>query len=257
MGDASAGERFQLARASTLGRSRVRGASARARSRPSGPAARSPTPTAAAGGALPLYPRRGARVDERGERDPDLTSRRDAADGDRVARGHRNAGRRGDPPRSRRHRPRPRGADDPGHEVRQIPRAGGRADHDPGSARVPGPSRPAGPGRSNRGGVHLRRGHEVDLRQRASRVQADRRARRPAAALPSVPPEAARSETQLCRQHAARRLPGRNRDPGRMALLSTYLRHVHPGSTYWYLQAAPELLALGADRLENFEQGQR
>lgn len=40
-------------------------------------------------------------------------------------------------------------------------------------------------------------------------------------------------------------------DPGaRLALLSTYLGHVDPGKTYWYLSAAPELLALAASRLE-------
>ena len=32
--------------------------------------------------------------------------------------------------------------------------------------------------------------------------------------------------------------------------LSTYMGHVEPGYTYWYLSAAPELLALAADRLE-------
>lgn len=36
----------------------------------------------------------------------------------------------------------------------------------------------------------------------------------------------------------------------RLPLLSTYLGHVHPRDTYWYLQAAPELLALAADRLQ-------
>ncbi len=43
----------------------------------------------------------------------------------------------------------------------------------------------------------------------------------------------------------------------RIALLCTYLGHVNPGSTYWYLQAAPELLALAADRLERAEGGAR
>jgi integrase len=43
----------------------------------------------------------------------------------------------------------------------------------------------------------------------------------------------------------------------RIALLCTYLGHVNPGSTYWYLQAAPELLALAADRLERVEEGAR
>lgn len=36
----------------------------------------------------------------------------------------------------------------------------------------------------------------------------------------------------------------------RMPLLSQVLGHVNPASTYWYLQAAPELLTLVADRLE-------
>ena len=36
----------------------------------------------------------------------------------------------------------------------------------------------------------------------------------------------------------------------RLPLLSTYLGHVHPGSTYWYLSAAPELLGIAAGRLE-------
>lgn len=36
----------------------------------------------------------------------------------------------------------------------------------------------------------------------------------------------------------------------RLPLLSTYLGHVDPAATYWYLQAAPELLALAGRRLE-------
>jgi len=36
----------------------------------------------------------------------------------------------------------------------------------------------------------------------------------------------------------------------RMPLLSAYLGHVDPASTYWYLQAAPELLELISQRLE-------
>jgi integrase/recombinase XerD len=37
----------------------------------------------------------------------------------------------------------------------------------------------------------------------------------------------------------------------RMPALSTYLGHFDPSSTYWYLSAAPELLALAAQRLES------
>lgn len=37
----------------------------------------------------------------------------------------------------------------------------------------------------------------------------------------------------------------------RLPLLSTWLGHTDPRHTYWYLQAAPELLALAAQRLEH------
>ena len=36
----------------------------------------------------------------------------------------------------------------------------------------------------------------------------------------------------------------------RLTLLSTYLGHVDPAASYWYLSAAPELLAKAAERLE-------
>jgi integrase len=36
----------------------------------------------------------------------------------------------------------------------------------------------------------------------------------------------------------------------RLTLLSTWLGHVHPASTYWYLSASPELMAVAGDRLE-------
>ena len=35
-----------------------------------------------------------------------------------------------------------------------------------------------------------------------------------------------------------------------MAALSTYLGHVSPADTYWYLSASPELMALAAERLD-------
>jgi integrase len=43
----------------------------------------------------------------------------------------------------------------------------------------------------------------------------------------------------------------------RLPLLSTYLGHVHPKDTYWYLTAAPELLQLAAGRLEDSQGGRR
>ena len=36
-----------------------------------------------------------------------------------------------------------------------------------------------------------------------------------------------------------------------LPLLSAYLGHVDPKSTYWYLTGSPELLALAAARLEH------
>jgi len=40
----------------------------------------------------------------------------------------------------------------------------------------------------------------------------------------------------------------------RLPSLATYLGHVEPRSTYWYLSGAPELLGLAAGRLETFEE---
>ena len=41
-------------------------------------------------------------------------------------------------------------------------------------------------------------------------------------------------------------------DPvARLAQLVTYLGHADPAASYWYLSAAPDLLALAAARLEN------
>lgn len=48
------------------------------------------------------------------------------------------------------------------------------------------------------------------------------------------------------------------RDPQtRLARLATYLGHVDPKHTYWYLSAAPELLQLAVDRLERTRGGAR
>jgi integrase len=40
-----------------------------------------------------------------------------------------------------------------------------------------------------------------------------------------------------------------------IALLSTYLGHIAPSDTYWYLQAVPELLELAAQRLDTTPRG--
>jgi integrase len=43
----------------------------------------------------------------------------------------------------------------------------------------------------------------------------------------------------------------------KLPILSAYLGHAHPGSTYWYLSAAPDLLAAAAQRLEQAAGGPR
>jgi integrase/recombinase XerD len=73
------------------------------------------------------------------------------------------------------------------------------------------------------------------------------------------------SPTRRVRAHdlrhsfAVKTLLGWYRDGGdvaaRMPLLSTWLGHVDPAATYWYLSAAPELLGLAAERLELASEG--
>lgn len=67
------------------------------------------------------------------------------------------------------------------------------------------------------------------------------------------PPHFNTTEDKL-HSFAVRTLLGWYRDgvdvAARMPLLSTYLGHVHPANAYWYLSAAPELLALVAARLD-------
>ena len=41
----------------------------------------------------------------------------------------------------------------------------------------------------------------------------------------------------------------------KLPALSAYMGHAHPASTYWYLSAAPDLLAAAAQRLEQTEGG--
>jgi integrase len=41
----------------------------------------------------------------------------------------------------------------------------------------------------------------------------------------------------------------------RLPLLSTYMGHTHPRHTFWYLQAAPELMAIAGQRLEAAQVG--
>jgi integrase len=44
---------------------------------------------------------------------------------------------------------------------------------------------------------------------------------------------------------------------GQMSVLSTYLGHVNPANTYWYLSATPELMELASARLDHRFGGQQ
>lgn len=43
----------------------------------------------------------------------------------------------------------------------------------------------------------------------------------------------------------------------RIAVLATYLGHVNPLNTYWYLSASAELMTLVSDRITAYRQGRR
>ena len=97
----------------------------------------------------------------------------------------------------------------------------------------------------------------ADLRRSLTRPSgtayvADRRRRRravPAAASRSAPPVRGRHPARLVSQ-------GRTVQP-KLPVLSTYLGHREPASTYWYLSAAPELLTLAAARRDQAAAGAR
>jgi len=85
------------------------------------------------------------------------------------------------------------------------------------------------------------------------------------AARAGIEPRSARCRPRLHdmrHSFAVRTLADAYRDDGddvgaRLALLCTYLGHVDPRHTYWYLEAAPELMQLAADRLERHLGGTR
>ena len=65
----------------------------------------------------------------------------------------------------------------------------------------------------------------------------------------------ARSPPCLCRAHAAGLVSGRRGHRPADAAAVRILGHVDPASTYWYLEAVPELLELISRRLEQLPRG--
>jgi hypothetical protein len=96
--------------------------------------------------------------------------------------------------------------------------------------------------------VHLRR--PPQLRQRAPDVSSGRPPTRTAAPL-GPPYPRLHDVRHTFAVHTLLDWYRDGTDVGRrLHLLSTYLGHIDPSATYWYLSAAPELLALAAERLE-------
>jgi integrase/recombinase XerD len=87
-----------------------------------------------------------------------------------------------------------------------------------------------------------------------STIQAGFRELRAAAGIPARPGVAAARLHDFRHSFAVRTLLDWHRDgvdvQARMLWLATYLGHAKPASSFWYLTAAPELLALAAARLE-------
>ena len=174
----------------------------------------------------------------------------DPRDAARVARRHRDAGRRSAPARTVRHRLGRRRDRDPPVEVRQVP------------ARPVLPDTLAALDHYATTRDRLRpTGHDTTFFVSRPRHRADLPGR------PAGVPHAVRHRPDRCRRRRAARgsttfaTPSPSRTllgwyragediEARLPSLSTYLGHRDPRSTYWYLSAAPELLALAAGQLE-------
>jgi hypothetical protein len=245
-----AGARAPLARDAARGGARVR--SLPPRSRPTsrgargGPAARQ----IRACGPLPLHRRADCGVDRRGGHAAHRAQDRDVSDPVRAAGRHGDAGRRSSRTGPIGLRRRRRDADRPQREVREVPRAAAAPDHDQRPDALPASPGPPQPNRADRGAARLDCRHEAVDERRADLFRALR-------ARAGILPRSAACRPRmhdLRHSFAVRTLLDAYRtdgDPGpRIAALSTYLGHVNPGKTYWYLHGAPELLELAGGRLQ-------
>jgi integrase/recombinase XerD len=201
------------------------------------------------GGAVYLLARRDQRADERGWFVDATVAGGRIQNGDRTDGHDRPAARRGARARPSRRRPHRRRIARPRSRAQA---AGGAAapDRDPGAARLR-PPQGSSLARAALVGVlpqharlKARQGRvlpAVREADRAGRAGGSRRARAPEASRP----QALFAVRTLLDWYYA----GEDVDR-RMPELSTFLGHVDPASTYWYLEAVPELMALISRRLE-------
>ena len=208
-----------------------------------------------------LYSDAGDRRADGGDRDPPRPAApSDLSDADRAAGGHRHARRRGDPAGPRGRRSRAWRADGPRHQVRQdrasCPLHPSTVES---AARLRPRARPALPRADDPGGAGLPSAEPGCSTARCTRrssscatTPASGRARRPAA-----PGSTTSGTGSLCRRCSTGIASGADVQPLTAAALHVSRAHPARRDSYWYLTAAPELLALAADRLERDAEGRQ
>jgi integrase/recombinase XerD len=161
-----------------------------------------------------------------------------------------------DPPQPRRRRPPPSAPADHRQQVRQEPRARAAREHDGRAGQLRRAARPALPAAELRGVFISRNGtslfsscvnlvfarlvRTVGLEPRSARCRPRPHDLRHSFTVSTLLDWYATDTTNV---------------QARLPSLSTHMGHVEPASTYYYLTAAPELLALAARRLEPAQKG--
>ena len=155
-------------------------------------------------------------------------------------------------PRPRRRRPDHGVLTDPRHQVRQVPAAPAAPEHRRGAARTTCSSRDRlCPARADPALLRLHRRHPAAATATSARRSPGWSARPGCTPLGGVPAP----DRMICATVRGPTLLGlvprrrRRRRPGCRCCRPTS-GHADPAHTYWYLSAAPELLALAAERLE-------
>jgi hypothetical protein len=250
LGPASRGRRLELVGLPAVGGARLCHLPPRGRPDARGARAGTAATTATSGQPVLVFRRRHRRADRRGTVAVHSAAARHARHPDRAARRDRDPGRGSDRAGPSRRRPRRRTAHRAVRQVRQSTRA---ALH-------------ASTVEALRGYQRLRRRHApatgtpaffvslAGTRLRYCNVHhAFHRLVRLAGLTPRSPSCRPRVH-DLRHSFAVRSMldayAAGEDGQARLTLLSTWLGHVHPASTYWYLSASPELLAVAGQRLE-------
>jgi hypothetical protein len=239
---------------------RVRRPPAHPRPTRRGPATRAAVASARAtpGNPVPVLPGRHRRARPRRQHAGPPARGGDLPDPDRAAGRQRDARRRGNPARPRRPRRRPRrAADRARQQVRQVPPGPAAPNHRCRAARLSAGTRPAAPSAGQPRAAALHRRHPAGRQQPLAQLPPAGLPSRPHRPLGILPAENPRPSPQLRGAHHARLVRPRRRRARPAAQAIDLSRPHRSQHTYWYLQAAPELLALAAHRLDAHQAGRR